>query len=83
LEILRQTAFELLADPGRDAKETERILNLLLRSREQDQAGRKLAIVEKKAARLDALEAKAREISKGGGLSAETLEVIEKQLKLL
>jgi hypothetical protein len=36
-----------------------------------------------KARRLDALEAKAREITQGGGLSAETLEVIEKQLKLL
>ena len=44
---------------------------------------RKLALLEKKAARLDEIEAKAKEIKKGGGLSAETLELLEKQLKLL
>jgi hypothetical protein len=44
---------------------------------------RKLAIIEAKAARMDALENKVREIKAGGGLSAETLDVIEKQLKLL
>lgn len=44
---------------------------------------RKLAILEGKANRLDALEAKAREIRAGGGLSEETLDMLEKQLKLL
>jgi hypothetical protein len=44
---------------------------------------RRVALLEKKALRLDALEAKAKEIKAAGGLSAETLEVIEKQLKLL
>lgn len=59
----------------------------LMRERSRRQAleidSRKLAILEAKAARLDELEAKAKEIRSGGGLSAETLEVIEKQLKLL
>jgi len=47
------------------------------------QADRKLKMLEAKAQRMDALEAKAKEIKAAGGLSPETLEVIEKQLKLL
>jgi hypothetical protein len=43
----------------------------------------KLAILQRKADRLDELEAKAKEIKQGGGLTPETLEVMEKQLKLL
>lgn len=44
---------------------------------------RKLKLLESKAARLDELEAKAKELKQGGGLSAETLEMLEKQLKIL
>jgi hypothetical protein len=44
---------------------------------------RRIALLEDKAKRLDELESKAKELKQGGGLSAETLEVIEKQLKLL
>lgn len=44
---------------------------------------RKLALLEAKAARLDEIEKKAKEIKQGGGLSPEMLEFLEKQLKLL
>lgn len=44
---------------------------------------RKLKMLEAKAARLDEMEAKAKELKQGGGLSAETLEMLEKQLKIL
>jgi len=44
---------------------------------------RKLKLLEAKANRLDELEAKAKELKQGGGLSAETLEMLEKQLKIL
>ena len=59
------------------------LVKLQLQAAKQDLELRKLAILEAKAAALDALQAKAKEIKAGGGLSAETLEVIEKQLKLL
>jgi hypothetical protein len=83
IERLRQMVFEFMADPNADMEATERMFRLLLKSRDQEVDRRKLALLESKARRLDALEAKAREITQGGGLSAETLEVIEKQLKLL
>jgi hypothetical protein len=59
------------------------LVKLQLQAAKQDLELRKLKILESKAAALDALQAKAKEIKAGGGLSAETLEVIEKQLKLL
>jgi hypothetical protein len=83
IERLRQMVFEFMANPNADLEATERMFRLLLKSRDQEVDRRKLALLETKAKRLDALEAKAREITAGGGLSAETLEVIEKQLKLL
>jgi len=54
-----------------------------LASRQLDFDHRRLQLLEGKAQRLDALEAKAKEIHQAGGLSAETLEMLEKQLKLL
>jgi hypothetical protein len=59
------------------------LVKLQLQAAKQEMELRKLAMLEAKASRMDALEAKAKEIKAGGGLSAETLEVIEKQLKLL
>jgi len=56
---------------------------LRIQERQVNQDERKLKMLESKAARLDAMEAKAREIKQAGGLSAETLEMLEKQLKLL
>lgn len=83
IERLRQMVFEFMANPNANLEDTERMFRLLLKSRDQETDRRKLALLETKARRLDELEAKAKEITKGGGLSAETLEVIEKQLKLL
>jgi len=83
IERLRQMVFEFMANPKADLEATERMFRLLLKSRDQEVDRRKLALLETKAKRLDALEAKAKEITAGGGLSAETLDVIEKQLKLL
>jgi hypothetical protein len=59
------------------------LVKLQLQAAKQDLELRKLKMLEAKAARMDALEAKAKELTSGGGLSAETLDVIEKQLKLL
>jgi hypothetical protein len=57
------------------------LVKLQLQAARQEMEMRKLKMLESKAARMDALEAKAKEITAGGGLSAETLEVIEKKLK--
>lgn len=44
---------------------------------------RKIHLLEEKARRLDEMEAKAKQLKQGGGLSAETLDMLEKQLKIL
>ena len=59
------------------------LVKLQLQAAKQDLELRKLKIIEAKAAQLDELQAKAKEIKQGGGLSAETLEMLEKQLKIL
>lgn len=59
------------------------LAKLRLAQKQADQDERRLAMLEAKAERMDAMEAKAKEIKAGGGMSAETLELLEKQLKLL
>jgi nicotinic acid mononucleotide adenylyltransferase len=59
------------------------LVKLQLQAAKQDIEMRKLKMLEAKAARLDEMEAKAKELKQGGGLSAETLEMLEKQLKIL
>jgi hypothetical protein len=83
MERLRQMVFEFMADPNADIEATERMFKLLLKSRDQEMDARRLRLLEAKAAKLDELEAKAKEIKAGGGLTPETLEMLEKQLKLL
>jgi hypothetical protein len=56
---------------------------LRLQNRQLDLDLDKFRMIKAKADRLDAMEAKAKELKQGGGLSAETLEMLEKQLKIL
>lgn len=56
---------------------------LRMQARQLDLDVEKFRLLKAKADRLDALEAKAKELKQGGGLSAETLEMLEKQLKIL
>ena len=56
---------------------------LRMQARQLDLDHAKFAIIKAKADRLDALENKAKELKQGGGLSAETLDMLEKQLKIL
>lgn len=80
---LKEYAYRLIRDPNSDPEEARKWMETLIKAQAGQRDTRKLAMLEAKAARMDALEAKAKEIKAGGGLSAETLEVIEKQLKLL
>jgi hypothetical protein len=56
---------------------------LRMQARQLDLDHAKFAIIKAKADRLDALENKAKELKQGGGLSAETLDMLEKQLRIL
>jgi hypothetical protein len=56
---------------------------LRMANRQLDLDQEKFKIIKAKADRLDAMESKAKELKAGGGLSAETLEMLEKQLRIL
>ena len=83
LERIAQTVFTAETIEGGDVESYVKLATLNLNRRRVDQDERKLKLLEAKAARLDELEAKAKELKQGGGLSAETLEMLEKQLKIL
>lgn len=83
LERVAQTVFTAETIEGGDIKSFVALATLRLNRQRVDQDERKLRMLEVKASRLDELEAKARELKKGGGLSAETLEMLEKKLKIL
>ena len=80
---LKEYAYRLIRDPNSEPEDARKWMETLIKAQAGTRDDRKLKLIEAKAARMDALEAKVKEIKQGGGLSAETLEVIEKQLKLL
>lgn len=88
--LLRTRAFEILQNPAADPKQVSNLVKLLLDSKKQELANKQLGLdqakfdlFKRKADRLDEIEAKAKELQAAGGMSAETLEIVEKQLKLL
>lgn len=83
LEKLGQMVFTAESIEGGNIKGFVALMRERSRRKALDIDAAKLAILQRKADRLDELEAKAKEIKTGGGLSAETLELLEKQLKLL
>ncbi|WAC20992.1 hypothetical protein OVA24_06300 [Luteolibacter sp. SL250] len=83
LERVAQTIFTAEMLEAGDVKGYVALAKVGLARKSLEHDARRIALLESKAKRLDELEAKAREIKSGGGLSPETLEVIEKQLKLL
>jgi hypothetical protein len=84
-EILEmgQMWFSLRSMETGDAKIFEKMYRLRLLRKSSEMDSRKLALLEAKAKRLDELESKAKALRSGGGLTPETLEMLEKQLKLL
>lgn len=83
LEKLGQMVFTAESIEGGNIKGFVALMRERSRRKALDIDAAKLAILQRKADRLDELEAKAKEIKTGGGLSPETLELLEKQLKLL
>ena len=83
LERVGQVIFTNEALEAGNVKAYAQLVRLGLQRKALEIDARKLKLLEKKASRLDELEAKAKELKQGGGLSAETLEMLEKQLKIL
>jgi len=83
VERIAQTVFTCETMESGDVKSFVALATLRLNQQRVNQDERKLRIIEAKAARMDELEAKAKELKAGGGLSAETLEMLEKQLRIL
>lgn len=87
MDAIRQRAYELAESPEASSKDVKAILMLLLKARDQDRQERELDLALSKYRdqvneRKRAMEA---EIGKAraGGLTPETLERIERELKLL
>lgn len=83
LERLGQMVFTAESIEGGNIKGFVALMRERSRRKALEIDSQKLAILQRKADRLDQLEAKAKEIKKAGGLTPEMLELIEKQLKLL
>lgn len=76
-------AFAFLRDPMGDPEQKRKWLESLIKKKGGEREDVKVSLLVKKAAELDEAKAKANELKKGGGLTPEMLELIEKQLKLL
>jgi hypothetical protein len=83
LEKLGQMVFTAESIEGGNIKGFVALMRERSRRKALEIDSAKLAILQRKADRLDELERKAKEIKQGGGLTPEMLELIEKQLKLL
>lgn len=83
LEKLGQMVFTAETIEGGNVKGFVALMRERSRRKALDIDSAKLAILQRKADRLDELEAKAKEMKAGGGLTAETIEMLEKKLKLL
>ncbi len=71
LDLLRQSAFELMSDRNRDPKDVARILTLFLKSQDQDLSKRKVELLEQKAALAEEAEG----VTGDSRLSAEEKEM--------
>lgn len=83
LSRIGQMVFTCETIEAGNVKAYVELVKLQLQAAKQEIEMRKLHLIEAKAARLDEMEAKAKELKAGGGLTPETLEMLEKQLKIL
>ncbi len=94
IDALKQKAFELTSAPHADPKDVKIFLQLALKTRDQDQEDRRIGQIERGLEQTDrklklledrAVEAKARltEVVSKGGLTPETLQLIEQAAGLL
>ena len=77
---LREWTLDAIVSRNMDPKDAKSIIGLILKGRQQQIDERKVALLEKKAAFADEV---ANAVASPGGLTAETLEEIERKAKLL
>ena len=82
-EKLRQAAFELISSPGANQKEVCDMLKLFLKSQDQELHSRRVKILEDQARKAEETKAALEENIAKGGVSSETLEVMERALNML
>lgn len=95
IDAIKQKAFELAMSPGADPKEVHALFSLILKAKDQDADKEKLKLVTRQlelaeqkyrdhvAERKAAIDKELAAATNSGGLSAETLEKIQKELRLL
>lgn len=88
MDALRQKAYELAESPDASARDVKAVLTLLLKARDQEIKQQELELALTKYrdqvnARKAAMEAEISRAKSRGGITPETLEKIEAELRLL
>lgn len=83
LNELRAITMDMVLTPGADLKSIRTIYGLVLKGRSIELEARRVAMLEKKAAQLDAAREALEKRKDGGGLTPEALAVIEEALNLM
>ena len=83
MEKLNQIFFEILLQPDVDDATAKRFGDMLLKDKSLNLDLRKMRLLEKKAKRLDDAKKSLTAQKDNGGLSEETLEIIERTLGML
>ena len=83
MERLNQIFFELLLQPDVDAATAKRFGDMLLKDKSLNIDLRKMRLLGEKAKRLEEAKKSLTDQKNGGGLSEETLELIERTLGML
>lgn len=82
-EKMREIFFQLLLEPDVDPASVKRIGDLILKDKALAMDSRKLKLLEEKAQRLEDAKKDLEERKNKGGLSGESLELIERTLGML
>lgn len=87
IDALQQKAFELASAPQVDPSDVKSIFALVLKARDQDMKQQEIGISMRRLELLESANRQARELvakaKTKGGISPETLEEIERSLKVL
>lgn len=83
LNELRTLVLDMTLTPGADLKSIKTLYTLVLKGRQIDLDSRRIAVLEKKAAQLDAAREALEKRKAEGGLSPEALAEIEGMLNLM
>lgn len=85
MDRLQQVCFEFLLEDGEglDTKAIARLMRLILKDRALSHEGRRITLLEETARKAEETKKALEERRDSGGLSEETLEVIERTLGML